>query len=227
VTLGVAVGGYRDEFESVAPELAGASRAGLAREGIEALRVLFEQPRASYQGRYRRFDDVESYPKPVQAPIYSGGNVEGSLRRAGELCDGWLPAKIGPDRVRAGREKVAEYARRADRDPARITTALQSVVCLGNSTNDARERFERSTFDLFRTSLRGTMTKGMDVDAYLAANLVGTPDEICAKVSEYEKAGLEHFCASLFVGNTVEEILDQMRMFARHVIPAFPASVAA
>jgi probable F420-dependent oxidoreductase len=226
VTLGVAVGGYRDEFEGVAPDLRDASRADLTREGIEALRVLFNEPRSTYQGKYRHFEDVESFPKPIQSPlpIYSGGNPEGSIRRAAELCEGWLPAKLGPEGIRAGRSKLEHYAREAGRDPSKITTALQSVVCLGDTSKQARERFERSAFDLFRLSLQKTMTKGTDLDAYLAANLVGTPDEVCEKVAAFERAGLDHFCASLFVGNTVEEVLDQMRTFARYVIPAFPES---
>ncbi|WP_405071386.1 LLM class flavin-dependent oxidoreductase [Kribbella sp. NBC_01510] len=226
VILGVAVGGYRDEFEGVVPDLADASRAVVAAEGIEALRGLWNDRRFSYAGKYRRFDDVESYPKPVQnpLPIYSGGNVEGSLRRAGELCDGWLPAKVGPDKIRAGREKVAAYARAAGRDPSEIVTALQSVVCLGDTRDQVRERFERSAFDLFRRSLGTTMTKGMSLDAYFDANLIGTPDEVCAKVEAYREAGLEHFCATLFVGTTVDELIDQMRLFARDVMPAFQST---
>jgi len=41
-------------------------------------------------------------------------------------------------------------------------------------------------------------------------------------VAAFERAGLDHFCATLFVGNTVDELLDQMRTFARYVLPAFP-----
>jgi hypothetical protein len=41
-------------------------------------------------------------------------------------------------------------------------------------------------------------------------------------VAAFQRAGVEHFCASLFVGNTVDEVLDQMRAFARYVLPAFP-----
>jgi probable F420-dependent oxidoreductase len=224
VTLAVAVGGYRDEFEAVAPSLRDASRADLTREGIEALRVLFTEPRSTYRGRYRWFEDVESYPKPVQSPLplYSGGNVDGAMRRAGELCEGWLPAKIGPDRIRAGREKVAGYARAAGRDPDDITIAVQSVVCLADTAAEARERVAHSTFNLFRNSLKQTMLKGVDLDAYVADNLIGTPDEVCAKVAEFERAGLDQFGATLFVADTVEEMLDQMRAFARYVLPAFP-----
>jgi len=73
-------------------------------------------------------------------------------------------------------------------------------VCLGDPPDQARERFARSAFDLFRRSLQKTMTKGVDLEAYLEANLVGTPDAVCEKVAAFERAGLEPFCATLFVG---------------------------
>jgi probable F420-dependent oxidoreductase len=224
VTLGVAVGGYRDEFEAVVPDLRHADRSRLTRERIAALRLLWTERNASYHGEYVRFDGVESFPKPVQAPlpIYSGGNVDGSLRRAAELCDGWLPAKISPDGVAAGRAKLAEYARAAGRDPAELTTALQSVVCLGPTREAARETFRNSSFDLFRRSLAKTMTKGVDQDAYFDLNLIGTPDEVREKVAACAEAGVDHLTALLFVGNTVEEMRTQIRWFAREVLPAFP-----
>lgn len=226
VTLAVAAGGYRDEFESVAPDLADASRVDLMTEGIEALRVLFEQPRSTYHGRHRRFVDVESYPKPVQQPlpIFSGGNAKGALKRAGERCQGWLPAKTGPAEIAAGRARIAEYARGVGRDPTDITIGLQTVVCIADTADEARSRVEHSTFDLFRKSLTNTMMKGIDFDKYLADNLIGTPEQVCAKVEKFAEAGLDGFFATLFVANTVDEMLDQMRLFARHVIPAFRAS---
>ena len=224
VMLGVAVGGYRDEFEAVRPDLDRANRAELTRETIESLRALFDQPRATYRGKYVHFEDVESFPKPQQAPlpIYSGGNADGSIRRAAELCQGWLPAKIGPTRLGEGRATLARYARAVGRDPADIAVALQSVVCLGTTAQQARETFLNSSFDLFRTSLKNTMTKGVGLDAYLDMNLVGTPDQVCEKVAAYQRAGLDHLTALLFVGNTVAEMRQQIRQFARHVLPAFP-----
>lgn len=224
LTVAVAVGGYRDEFEAVRPDQKDASRAAMTRETIEAVRVLLDRRRASYHGTYVHFEDVESYPKPVQSPlpIYSGGNVDGAIRRAAELCQGWLPAKLGPDGIRAGREKLATYARAANRDPADIVTGVQSVVCLGRTTEEARETFLDSSFDLFRRSLSTTMTKGVDVDEYLDINLVGSIDDVQKKVSTFTEAGVSHLAALLFVANTVEEMRNQMRLFAHHIIPAFP-----
>lgn len=193
-------------------------------EGLESLRVLFEQPRSTYEGKYRKFADVESYPKPVQSPlpIFSGGNGKGAIQRAGERCEGWLSAKLGPDGIADGRAKVIDYATAAGRDPSAITIGLQTVVCLADTAEQAREQLEHSTFEPFRTSLKDTMMKGVDLDKYVADNLIGTPDEVCAKVAAFEEAGLDGFFATLFVANTVDEMLEQMRLFAKYVLPAFP-----
>jgi probable F420-dependent oxidoreductase len=224
VMLGVGIGAYRDEFETVRPDIKGANRGRLTEETIKALRELFTRRRAIFHGEYINFDDVEMFPKPVQdpLPIYSGGNADGSIRRAAELCQGWLPVEMPAAGIRSGREKLAEYARAVGRDADTIPTALQLVVCLGATSEKARETFEDSSFDLFRTSLIKTLTKGVDVGAYLDMNLVGTPDQVCAKVAAYKQAGVGHLSALLFVGNTVGETREQIQMFAKHVLPAFP-----
>ena len=81
-----------------------------------------------------------------------------------------------------------------------------------------------STFELFRTSLKDTMMKGVSLDKYVADNLIGTPDEVCEKVSAFDAAGLHGFHATLFVASTVDEMLQHIGLFARYVIPAFSCS---
>jgi 2-polyprenyl-6-methoxyphenol hydroxylase-like FAD-dependent oxidoreductase len=41
---------------------------------------------------------------------------------------------------------------------------------------------------------------------------------VCAKVASFEEAGLDGFFATLFVANTVAEMVEQMRLFARYVL---------
>ncbi|MFZ0216806.1 MAG: TIGR03619 family F420-dependent LLM class oxidoreductase, partial [Candidatus Dormiibacterota bacterium] len=144
--LGVGLGAYREEFEAAMPDLSSAPRASLLREGIDALRVLFTERRASYVGRYHRFRDVEMYPKPQQnpLPIYSSANSDGAIRRAALQCEGWLPAGINPARLREGRQKLRTIAAAAGRDPDQIVIAPQLTVCLGRTTEEARDRFEHS-----------------------------------------------------------------------------------
>ncbi|MFI5267108.1 MAG: LLM class flavin-dependent oxidoreductase [Chloroflexota bacterium] len=223
VILGAGVGAYREELESAYPDLKDAPRAQLARESIRALRLLFTERRATFEGKHYRFHDLEMYPKPVQnpLPIYSAGNAEGSIKRAGELCEGWLPAGIGPERIREGKAKLEQYARAAGRDPSNMAIAPQLIVCLGKTKEEAREHFERSQLYHHLVSLQQSTLKGVDIDSYLDINLVGTPEDVCRKVSDLEAAGATHLCGLYFVGNSVEEMMAQVRDFATHVMDNF------
>jgi probable F420-dependent oxidoreductase len=228
VVVGVGVGAYREEFESCYPDLAGVPRAELVEESILALRSLLTERRSTFEGRHYRFRDVEMYPKPVQdpLPIFSAGNADGSIRRAARLGQGWLPAGIGPERIRVGVEKLRRWAREAGRDPADISVAPQLIVCLGPTEADARATFERSQLYHHLVSLQGSTLRGVDIESYVTVNLVGTPDVVSRRVADLERAGVDHLCGLYFVGNTVGEMMEQVREFARSVIPAFPEGVA-
>lgn len=223
--VGAGIGAYREEFAACYPDLRDVPRGELIREGILALRALFEERRATFAGDHYRFDDVEMFPKPVQEPlpIYSAGNGDGSIRRAAELGQGWLPAGIGPEQVRAGRERLERLARDAGRDPAAIATAPQLIVCLGDTESAARETFERSQLHHHLVSLQQSTLAGVDIESYVSVNLVGTPDQVCSKVEAFAAAGVDHLCGLYFVGNTVGEMMGQVRELARTVLPAFAA----
>ena len=80
--IGVGIGAYREEFEALNPE-AKVHRGDMVEEGVAALRRLFSQREASFEGKYYRFKNVELFPKPKQQrlPIYFGGNNPAHLRR--------------------------------------------------------------------------------------------------------------------------------------------------
>ncbi len=221
--LGIGVGAYREEFVAVHPELKSANRGAMVQEGIESLRALFTQRTASYDGEYYHFHDVELYPKPRQQPlpIFSAGNAEGSIRRAAELCEGWLPAGIGPDEIAVGRAKLVEYATRAGRDPNSISIAPQLVVSIGRTQEQARETFLRSQLYEHLVSLQQSTLKDVDTSTYEAVNLIGTPDEICRRVERFAQAGADHLSGLLFVGNTIDEMMEQVRLFAATVVATF------
>jgi len=223
LTVGVGVGAYRAEFESVRPDLAAAPRGDLVAEGLEALRLLFEERVASYEGRYFRFHDVEMYPKPAQAPLplYSSGNAPGTLRRAARLCDGWMPAGLPVDRLAAGVRTLREHAEANGRDPGALAVAPQMVLCLGDDAADAVARFRRSQVYEHLVSLRNTTLKGIDIDAYVSENLIGDPATVTDRIAALAGAGAGHLAGMIVVANTVDEMLDQMERFAAEVAPAF------
>jgi alkanesulfonate monooxygenase SsuD/methylene tetrahydromethanopterin reductase-like flavin-dependent oxidoreductase (luciferase family) len=210
VSLAVGAGHDQDEFERVSPGLKDPALSRLTTETVRSLKALFTQRLSSFSGNYRHFRDVESYPKPMQTPlpILCSGNSEAAIQRAGELGDSWLAAGLGPDELRIGRKKLTEHARHAGREPERIVTALQSVVCLDETEMQAQKRFRR------------TGANGCVAAQRPGRCLVGTPDQLCADLEALTEAGLDHLCAS-FVGDTVDEMISQMRLFAVHVLPYF------
>lgn len=229
VILGLGIGAYREEFEATFPGLRRVPRSELLEEGIHGLRALFGERRATYRGRHFAFEDVEAFPKPVQdpLPIYSAGNAEGSIRRAAELCEGWLPAALGPERLARGRDRLHELAAAAGRDPAAIEIAPQLVVCLDRTVEAAARRFERSQVYEHLVSLRRSTLRGFDIESYVAMNLIGSADEVCERVERYRRAGADHLAGLLFVGGSPAEMGEQVQRFAESVAPRFAAGAGA
>ncbi len=83
------------------------TRYDLVRERVLAMREIFRNDAASFHGTFVNFDEIWSWPKPVQAggvPMLVGGNSPGSEERALAYGDGWAPINA-PGIV----ERVAQF----------------------------------------------------------------------------------------------------------------------
>ena len=219
LVMGVGIGAYREEFEAMWPGRQ-LHRGDYAREALESLQRLFTDRQASYQGSWITFNDVESFPKPVQSPlpVLSGGNAPGSRDRAATIATGWLPPCLTPDEVAAGVADIRRRAAAAGRElPADYEVALQVGVAIGRTSQEAQERFADSQLASHMRSLSGSTLKGRQGDL-AARNLIGTPDEVLAAVERYRDAGVTTFAGLLFAENTVPATVDAMRQFAEEVI---------
>ena len=219
VIAGVGIGAYREEFEAMWPDRA-MHRGRFAVEYIDSLRALFTERRASRTGEYLSFDDVESYPKPVQQPlpILSGGNSEGVRRRAALQCDGWIPAMLSPQEIATGMAEISELAHGAGRDLTGFDVAPQLAVSIGTTREQALEAFHRSQLASHMRSLSTTTLKGQQDGDVVSRNLIGTPEQIGEQVAAYAEAGVTTLSALLFAVNTVPETLDAMAEFSETVI---------
>jgi len=222
VILGVGTGAYREEFEALFPDAKGVHRGAMVEEGMQALRLLFTERRATFRGRYVHFEDVECFPKPVQTPlpIYAGGNHPDVRRRAGEHGDGWMPAVLSPEEVKQGVEDVHRAAARAGRNGARIDIAPQFAVSIGRTHEEARRRFRTSQLYRHLESLKNT-TLREQTGGYDQRNLIGSPEEICERIRLYQQAGVTTLSGMLFVATTVPEMQEAIELFGREVIPHF------
>ncbi|GLY02706.1 MULTISPECIES: TIGR03619 family F420-dependent LLM class oxidoreductase [Actinoplanes] len=218
--LGVGIGAYREEFQAMAPGTP-LHRGEHAEEAIVALRRLFTERRAGFDGKWVKFDDVESYPKPVQTPlpILSGGNAPGSRSRAARLADGWLPACLSPAEVASGlgliRAEAEQHGRTLGDD---FDVALQVCVSVAPTREEAWRRFESSQLFHHLVSLSKTTLKDQGVDDLISRNLIGTPQDIIEQVEQYREAGVTTMAALLFAAGSVGETIDMMAGFGQEVI---------
>ncbi|HYB43030.1 MAG TPA: TIGR03619 family F420-dependent LLM class oxidoreductase, partial [Candidatus Methylomirabilis sp.] len=222
VTLGVGTGAYREEYEALFPDARGVHRGSIVEEGMQALRLLFTERRATFRGRHVHFEDVESFPKPAQdpMPIYAGGNHPEVRRRAGELGQGWMPAVLSPEEIERGVEDIHRAARRAGRDGSKIDIAPQFAVSIGRTREEALRRFHASQLYQHLESLKGA-TLREQTGGYEQRNLIGSPEEICERIRVYQRAGVTTFSGMLFVARSVAEMHEAIELFGREVLPSF------
>jgi probable F420-dependent oxidoreductase len=113
--FGVGAGWNLEEMQNHGTDPA--RRFALLRERVEAMKAIWTNEEASYQGEFVRFDAIWSWPKPVQKPhppVMIGGNGPRAVERVLAYGDEWIPEPEEglPDRMR----ELAHRAKDAGRD---------------------------------------------------------------------------------------------------------------
>lgn len=140
ITLGVGVGWVREEVEILKQDFT--DRGQRANEWIEILRALWAEGASAYHGKYFQFENVASYPKPVQpggVPIMIGGHSAAAAARAGRYGDEFYPhwSTRGPNEAALAelRSVIALAAEEAGRKASDVRLTL-------TSTSDAKTAYE-------------------------------------------------------------------------------------
>ncbi|HYY24266.1 MAG TPA: LLM class F420-dependent oxidoreductase [Candidatus Udaeobacter sp.] len=197
VIVGLGVGWMKEEFESLkAPRFE--DRGRVTDEYIRAFRELWIEENPSFTGEYCKFSEICFLPKPLQKPtipIWIGGHSKQALRRAGELGDGWHPIggvptiPLEPEDVARAWETLADYARKAGRDPKAIRIALKG-----------------SLFDREKQATPGKRRR-----------FIGSADDIVADIREYRSAGVDTLIFDVRQPSSAET-LHRMEWLAKEVI---------
>jgi len=128
LVLGVGIGWSREEFDALGVPFA--RRGARTAEYAAAMRTLWREDVASFDGEFVRFDSVRVNPKPVRGrriPIVLGGNTDPALRRVAGWGDGWYGFNL------AGVADVAErlgYLEARCREAGRDVAELRLAVAL-------------------------------------------------------------------------------------------------
>ncbi|MEY2460683.1 MAG: hypothetical protein QOG30_2513 [Acidimicrobiaceae bacterium] len=129
LTIGIGVGWMKEELEALDVDFS--TRGARADECIEALRLLWREDEATFDGRHFSFERACSFPKPVQPggiPIHVGGHSAAAARRAGRVGDGFHPLGLAGDALAERVAQMREAALAAGRDPDALELTLGGLV---------------------------------------------------------------------------------------------------
>lgn len=178
-------------------------------EAIVLMRRLWAEERVSHESEFLHLDDAGVSPKPMRGdiPIWIGGRTEPAFRRTGQLGDGWLPTQVTPQDCADGIARIKEHAAEAGRTLEADHYGVQLGAYIVESGPVPMEVVERFL-------LRRRTDVGPE-----ALNLLGTRDQIVARMREYVDAGADKFVFNMAC--PPEELHDQLRMLAEAVVQPF------
>ncbi len=167
--LGVGVGWNAVEYEGLNENFN--DRGARSEEQIALLRALWAEPTITFEGRWERVTEAGINPLPVQRPIpiWIGGYVEATLRRVGQIGDGWFPWRPPDETMRAAVARLRDYAVAAGRNPEAI--GLEPQLNVGQGSPEEWRAFVDGWRELGATHLcLNTMKNGFTTpEEHLAA----------------------------------------------------------
>lgn len=138
--FGVGVGWNREELENVSP-VPWSQRYNAMRETIAAMRDLWANHEAGYDGTFVKVAPSWVYPKPTRPqgpPVLMGCQGRVGLRHVAEYADEWCPLDIGFRDVAKGLGWFRDAVVAADRDPDTIPV---SMYCFQPPSAEVLERY--------------------------------------------------------------------------------------
>lgn len=228
--------GYR-EYEFAAVEIDYKRRASRFDECLDVLNKALTGDEFSYSGQHFRIPPVRVTPAPLPGkatPIWTGANSDAGVRRAARYTDGWIvgfPAHVGETRKRA------ENYRRMAREHART-----SSICLMRDFHIAEHRDQLnphwlnnsiainrqylsagSVAEWDAVSQQVMSGKTVSLDDFVPHRAVaGDPDDCLREVARAaDMLGCESMLLTPVGIPDPEQQLRELRLFARHVMPAF------
>jgi F420-dependent oxidoreductase-like protein len=150
------------------------TRMNMLEESAACVRGLLHDESTTFEGEHFQLRDAQCVPRPVQAklPIWIGGGGEKrTLRIAAQYADGWNIPFVAPDEFARKRSILHQHCEAVGRDPSEIQCAVN--VGLAWREEDLEPQFG---------NLRMAVRPGV---------LMGSDDEVLARIGEYVTAGAD------------------------------------
>jgi alkanesulfonate monooxygenase SsuD/methylene tetrahydromethanopterin reductase-like flavin-dependent oxidoreductase (luciferase family) len=230
--LGIAIGYKPDEFALYGAELE--KRGARFEEQLAVVKGLWTQETFSFQGKHYKVEG-RLEPKPItrpHPPLWIGGWGDLTLKRAATLADNWIPGPTADlARLLAGKQQFLKNRAASGRTTPVTEWPVTRDVIIAETDKEARDLAERHIMVAYRKEYAGGW-KHPFIDASIATDLdalkqdrflIGGPDEVIRDLRPFvEQYGMTHLiCRLFFPGMPHRQILRELELLAKEIMPAF------
>ena len=183
-------------------------RVAFSREVVMLLKELWTHPApeaVSFQGSQVQTHDLLFAPVPYQKPyppIWLGGESDATVQLVKDLADGWVMLTRGSE------NRLADVLAQPDW-PKRPMTIVRQIRMFVAEDRDTAVGEAKASFDRNPVGVGGAAP---DLDAFIAREIVGTPDDCLDRVKEIEAGGANYLRLTF-------DTLPQQERVARLILP--------
>jgi len=218
VEMGIGAGWYEHEWRAFGYGFPRAgARLGALEEGVEIFRQLWTTGTATLDGTYYQVDGAQLAPLPLQAggpPIWIAGGGETKTLKIAARYAAYTNFDGTPEVFTHKSAVLAQHCADLGRDPAEITRSANYNVVIGSTAAEVEDRLR-----WIESHYRATVPAKADevVAQFRSGPLVGTPEQVVAKLRELESLGMTYaityFAEAAYDRSGIE-------LFEREVVPA-------
>ncbi len=203
--LGIGAGWKEDEYIAYGYDFPPArTRIEQLEEAVQIIRRMWSEEEVTFRGKYYKVEGAFCEPKPRPPPplMIGGGGERLTLRVVALHADWWNIPNGTPEVYEHKLNVLREHCRKVGRDFDEIKKTWVGCVAIAKEKSDA-----------FRIASSSPFIKAIRLEEML----VGSPEEVTAKLKEYVEMEVEYIILRFLDFPSTEGA----KLFAEEVIPRF------
>jgi F420-dependent oxidoreductase-like protein len=185
--LGIGSGSYRREFEEYGlPYPTIRERTEQLEEAVQILKLLWTQPRATFNGKHYSLKDAPSALRPVQKPhpriTIGGGGEKFTLPLVARHADMWNCPTYSLAEFQRKLDILRRECDKIGRDPATLRISEEAVLAIAPSAAELPKVVELAKMRF------GSEGFGLEAGGYM-----GTPEQLIEHILKKVKQGISNF----------------------------------
>ncbi len=182
--LGLGAGWFEDEAKRYGYKFENnRTRLAMLEESLQIIQKAWTEDRPNFHGKYYNIENFVLNPKPIQKPrpkiLVGGGGEKITLKLVAKYADACNLFSSGEE-LRRKLDALKKHCKDVGRDYSSILKTKLATVIFANNRAEAIQKIEQ------------LKPSWIDLEAYVSAFLLGSPQEISDQASTLVDAGIEY-----------------------------------